>query len=77
MTSEARVGSADNEPEKIWQLWREDIYGNQYRMPLKFDSQEEVSEAHTLYTEKGHHQTYSVRQMDPEDTTTFIPATDK
>jgi hypothetical protein len=76
MTFEARIDTADTEPALVWRLWREDTNGNQYRMPLEFSSEEEIIEAHALYTEKGHHQTYSMRQMDPEDTTTFIPATD-
>lgn len=77
MTLESMSGPENSEPEKVWRLWREDIYGNLYRMPIDFDSQEEINEAHRRFTEKGHHQTYHVRQMDPEDVTEFIPAVDK
>ncbi|GEM_PF-7071944 len=76
MNTETLSEPESNETELVWRLWRQDIYGNQYRMPLKLDSQEQAEDAHAEFTHKGHNQTYTLRQMDPNDETTFIAARD-
>ena len=75
MTGEAVSGSEDDTPME-WSLWREDSNGNQYKMPLELDGQEEALATQEAYAAKGHHQTYSVRYVQVGDTVTFIPASD-
>ncbi len=62
--------------EVVWRLWREDIYGNRFVMPTTYLTEADAATDHELYTQKGHHQTYHVMVMDPQDRTEFIPAAD-
>lgn len=58
----------------VWRLWRQDIHGNQYRMPSEFESQEAAEEVRDTYEAKGHHQHYVVKPSAPNDTLDFIPS---
>lgn len=64
--------SSEISNDKQWTLWREDIYGNQFRMPIALQDEEVAVAAQALYTAKGHHQTYATRLMNADDTTDFI-----
>jgi hypothetical protein len=70
----APSGEPSKEVSKHWTLWREDIYGNQYKMPIEFDSKSEALSAQETYTAKGHHQTYFTKEMSADDDTDFISA---
>ena len=69
--------SHDVEGPKQWTLWREDIYGNQYRMSLELADEADAVAAQQEYTVKGHHQTYFIKEMNPGDATNFIAADSK
>jgi hypothetical protein len=57
-----------------WCLWRKDLYGNQWRMPFAgSEDRSAVDELCAEYTQRGHHQDYEVRPVDPADTRIFIP----
>jgi hypothetical protein len=74
MTEKIVEDSRHEETPMEWSLWREDIYGNQVRMPLELTDERAAFEAEAEYTARGHHQTYFAREVPVGDMTTFIPA---
>lgn len=68
--------STEGETDLVWTVWRQDFYGNQFRMPFSPDDETEAEKICKEYTDKGHHQTYFSRHINPDDRSGYIPAAD-